>query len=262
MWGPLVVSSGSCLTLRSGDLRVYVQRIEDEWLFSYLFSADNSCDAQEASFTSIDPENLAPDLEWNRLVSARDEGLELTPALPDRPLVIRPESPVSILPGRYAKFYVAVPVWLRFEAVLGKTRNVVFEVPLRLLSNTWFGDPGSGELCYSLDAPLKRSPEQLSVGSSNITCSLLVRNDSKEKLNFERICVHVENLSVFIDAEGLWTNEISVLFTGSDQISQIRIKNRPPEILSAPRKVTEPREEQDKNILRRSFSVIRQFTGI
>jgi hypothetical protein len=130
------------------------------------------------------------------------------------------------------------------------------------LSNTWFGDPSAGELCYSLDAPLRRSPLQMEDPSSTVTCPLAVRNGSEEKLDFERICVHVENLSIFEDDNGrLWTNEIKVLFKGADQVSQLTMQSKPPSDVPSARKLATPRESLDKNIIRKSFVFFRQITG-
>ena len=259
MWGALDISPQGCLRTRCGDLIVYIRRVDDEWLFSHSLEPEES---GESAVSAVPQEALPVDLDWLRLVSARDEILELVPALPDRPLVIRPETRISIFTGRYALFYVAIPVWLRFVAVRGKERIDVIDVPTRTLSNTWFGDPANGELCYSLDAPLKRNHDQLGKGLSTVVCSLVVRNGSEEKLNFERICVHVENLSVFESQGELWTNEIKVLFKGSDQISQISIQRAPPELAEKPRKLTAPRLDPSKNVLKRSFTLFRQFTGI
>ena len=260
MWGPLDIQPDSCLSIRLNPLEVYVRRLDDEWLFAHSYDeADEGdiADQNAKSSMALPPQNM----DWLRFVSARDESLELLPVLPDRPLVIRPDSPVAIFPERVARIFVSVPVWFRFVAVLGKSRTNVIDFPSRMLSNTWFGDPASGELCYSLDAPLTRSPEQVRFGASSVTCILVVRNSSEEKLDFERICVHVENLSIFEDGEKLWTNEVEVAFKGTDQISQIDIQDRPPSDLPDAKKITQPRVVLNSNILRRSYSFIRQFTG-
>lgn len=259
MWGPLDVKPDSCLSIHLEPLTVYVQRSGDEWHFTHSYDSSDALAEKDAEIIETTP---PPDQDWLRLVSARDESLELMPALPDRPLVIRPESPISIFPGRFARFFVPVPVWLRFVAVQGTARTDVIDIPSRMLSNTWFGDPAGGEICYSLDALLRRTPERLRYKSSSVTCVLVVRNSSSEKLNFERIRVHVENLSIFEHEEILWTNEIEVLYKGTDQVSQLEIKDKPPADLLNARKITEPRVIPDKNILRRSYSFIRQFTGI
>ena len=252
VWGQIDVAPNAYSTLRFGRLVIHVKRVNDEWRFAHTYEEENA-----------EPSDQAPhDEDWIRLISSSDETLELQPALPDRPLVIRPDAPVSIFPGRFARFYVELPLWYRFAAVTKQKRINVIEIPSRILSNTWFGDPASGDLCYSLDAPLRRGSEQLSEPDTTASCSLVVRNDSEEKLDFERICVHVENLSIFEYDEHLWTNELSVLFKGVEQISQISIKDKPPGGLSPAKKITTPREVPNNSILRRSFIFFRQITGI
>ena len=268
MWGALPVSPESCVKLAFNSKCVFIRRIDDEWLFSNAVDVpggneDPAGDAARVESLGFSHnEAFPPDVEWLRLVSAREESLELVPTLPDRPLVIRPESPVSIFPGRFASFYVSVPIWYRFVAVRGKERIDVIDFPSEVLSNTWFGEPGGGELCYSLDAPLKRSVEHLNVNSTKATCALVVKNGSQEKLNFERICVHIESLSVFAGDSRLWTNEIGVLFKGIDQISQLNIQKNPPTNVINPIKMCDPRLPSNRSVLGKSFSFIRSFSGI
>ena len=285
MWGLLTVAPESCVGLSFHGQWVFIRRIDDEWLFSGAVAhdiaiADSSETEGENVLAGVDVvsptsgddiigelrnipvEGISQDVSWSRLVSARDETLELMPSLPDRPLVIRPESPVSILPGRYALFFVSIPIWFKFVAVRGKERFDVIDIPSRPLSNTWFGDPGGGELCYSLDAPLMRSAAQLVAHYAHATCNLIVRNGSDENLKFERICVHVENLNVFSSESRLWTNEIRVLFKGTDQVSQISIQKGPPQDVVKPRRLCEPRVPPNRSVIGRSFSFIRQFAGI
>ncbi len=260
MWGDLVVPKNACINLHCDDLDVYIRQVDDEWLFARTFG-EKSDDGSSDTVTILQSVQTPSDLVWFRVITGKKEKLEVTPVLPDRPLVIRPESPVLLLPGRHAQFYIALPVWLSFAAVSGKTKTVIQEIALKSLSNTWFGDQGSGEFCYSLDSPLMRIPDQLHAGSSRVICPLIVRNGSKEKLDFERICVHVENLSIFRDGDDLWTNEIKMLFTGGDQISQITVQNEPPKNLPNALRISGPREVHNRNVIRRSFGFIRQFAG-
>ena len=39
MWGPLDVEPGSCLSIRIGLLNVYIQRLDDEWMFAHSYDA-------------------------------------------------------------------------------------------------------------------------------------------------------------------------------------------------------------------------------
>jgi hypothetical protein len=250
MWGPVSVSLDGNGSLQFGGLNVHFRRMENEWHFAYSYGEENLRDPGGEK------------KQWRRFVSAAKESLELMPVLPDRPLVIRPEYQVSIFPGETAHFFISVPVWYRFTAVSGRKRMNIIDIPSNVLSNTWFGDKSAGELCYSLDVPFACTPDKLELGSTTVICTLAVRNSSEERLMFERLCVHVENLSIFVDDDTLWTSEIKVLFKGVDQISQIDIQDRSPKNVPAARKLTGPREISNKSILHRSFTSIRQFAGL
>jgi len=133
-------------------------------------------------------------------------------------------------------------------------------MPTHKLQSTWFGDPVEGELCYTLESRLMRefAPDK---DESLAVCEVTVQNQSKERLRFERICVHVESMRLFTANGQLWTNELKVAFTGADQISDLTFRPDPPERAKRPVEVSEPRVAPDSNILRRSFTIIREITG-
>ena len=259
MWGKVEIPDGVAALYTAGTCRMFVQRCGDEWLISNEYQGDRGQTGDGEWQIGIDA--LPEELSWKRYVTGTDTPLELLPALPDRPLVIRPEAPISVLPRRNGRFYVSIPIWLSLRAGQPNKQMVVTEIPSVVLSNTWFGDPAAGELCYSLDAPLLRAPEALVGIADRAICTFVVTNGSTERLDFQRICVHVENLSLFTEADILWTNELNVVFKGSDQISQISIKPQPPAQLREPQPIAKPRTRPNNNILKRSFSAIRHITG-
>ncbi len=92
------------------------------------------------------PENLT----WNRYIYKSELNIiRFVPYLPDRPVVVDPESPIRILPDNSALFFVSIPSWIRIFTGT-QEKIMLLEVPAEVLSNTWFGDPMEGELCYSL----------------------------------------------------------------------------------------------------------------
>lgn len=270
-WGALSVPSDEHLYVRANNCTVFIRSYEDEWRFSHEYNAAQpprgpaaASDAEQAS-TPLTSPSAAPmpsdGAAWIRYVTVRNDTMDLVPALPDRPLVVRPTSAVSILPERSGRFFFSVPVWLRFRSVSHKKPVVITEIPTVVLSNIWFGEPFAGELCYSLDSTLERHAEDIESDVFRAVCPLFLTNSSTEPLSFERICVHVENLSLFETHATLWTNEVRVSFRGPDHANQIQIGTGPPDAAADGRQVTEPRRRPDKNIIRRSFSLFKHVTG-
>ncbi|MFP4378105.1 MAG: DUF432 domain-containing protein [Spirochaetales bacterium] len=244
-WGALKNMGDECIDRRIGDLTVYARMNSDEWELASAYDEQVRC---------------VDDLAWSRYVTVQDDAIEIRPALPDRPVVVRPESPIVILPGRWGRFYFHVPIWARFLSTARGKTQLIEEMPTHKLQSTWFGDPVEGELCYSLESRLMREVAS-DHDDSNAVCEVTVQNQSKERLRFERICVHVESMRLFAGSGQLWTNELKVTFTGADQISDLTFRPDPPERAKHPVEVSEPRIAPDSNIFRRSFTLIREITG-
>jgi len=253
LWGPLPPAPVDCVSWQIGRCRIWARSTADEWEIAYDHSAvdepivDGGCGA---------------DRSWSRFVTVADDRLTAVPALPDRPVVVRPAAPIVILPGRWGRFFFRVPLWVRLVSQPGHRSTTMEEIPARRLASTWFGDLATGELCYAIEAPLERTLEQVEASQAFAACEVTVRNGSRERLRFERICVHVEHMRLYEAGNRLWTNEVRVAFRGSDQVSQLSFQAGPPERAGDARTISEPRVPPELGILKRSFALIREITGM
>jgi len=228
---------------------------EDEWLIAPSY--------QDTSREGVDGEpGGSSDLSWTRFVTVKNDDVLIQPALPDRPVVIRPKSPIVILPGRRGHFFFSVPLWVRFVSQPDGRAAPMIEVPTQNLSSTWFGDMVTGELCYSVDSRLLRTMPDTDADEAYARCEVEIRNSSRERLQFQRICVHVEHMHLYTEGDKFWSNQVRVVFKGAEQVSQLSYVPGPPRTLSAAEVVCEPREVLDTNIFKRSFNLIREITGI
>ena len=192
-----------------------------------MLSVAGGQNAGEASRTFIERSRKPASSEWRHYLSRESGPVRPQPVLPDRAIVAKPDRSLTLLAGESAQFFLEIPVWFRMNA--GGERQVqVFEEPLAVLSNTWFGDPVNGELCYVLATRLHQGMSSIVPSAWRAVCPMAVTNDSATDLAFERICLHVQNLAVFRGAERLWTNGLSVLFRGAEQASHIQVSPGPP----------------------------------
>ena len=98
--------------------------------------------------------------EWRHYLH-RDSGpMQPSPVLPDRPVVMRPDRALTLLPGQSTIFFLEIPVWFRLSTS-GYRPARIFEEPLTVLTRTWFGDPVNGELCWGLATRLHHSIESV-----------------------------------------------------------------------------------------------------
>lgn len=251
-WGTLLRPADGCVSRAIGRCRVWTRAAEDEWEIA----------VRHVQTDEEIPEEPTDDLSWTRYVTVANDRLQLSPALPDRPVVVRPAAPIVILPGRWGTFFFRVPLWIRFVSQPGEHATTMEEVPSRLLASTWFGELSTGELCYAIEAPLERHLEQLQMSEAFAACEVTVRNNSRERLRFERICVHVESMRLFHGADRLWTNEVRVAYRGSDQVSQLTFLPTPPDRAGRVQPVAEPRVPPEHSLLKRSFALIREIAGM
>ena len=117
------------------------------------------------------------------------------------------------------------------------------ELPTVVLSNTWFGDPITGELCYSLKTKVLR---QIDMVENRASHGRLPRADPQPGLRRPGFPAHLHPGGVPQPVprarRRLWTNQVEVQFHGEDLNSTIitgrggpRISSGPPKALRGPR---------------------------
>ncbi len=250
-WTPIALGSEPLLA-RIGPLALYIRHRRDEIHIAsdYLSGPEMG----EPAPATIGPaEAVDAELDWTRWVVGRDvEKIQLEPLMPDRPAVVRPELPVKIPTGREAYFFVRVPVWVQVT-IPGEQDLPLSEVPSIILSNTWFGDPQHGELCYSMRTTARREAEEQTVASFRVVVPVLVRNEAPEALDVERICLAVKHLNIYRGARCLWANRVEAVYRGRDQHSRIRYADEAPAQAGAAELLGERREPVREGLFRRTF---------
>ncbi|GEM_PF-3089116 len=217
----------------------------------------------EWSTLPVESVDLTDDtITWDWYAGGKDREITLLPAMPDRPLVLKPRVKRHILPGCKTKLLFFVPVWIQLYTGSGDKSNLIFQFPSQVLSSTWFGEMQNGELCYALERDLLESRPAVAMSPFSAVCTLNIENGSQFLLDFQRMAVHVEYLSLFTDGHSLYTNEVYVKFNGVDQISQIKYSSRAPKWSGNITKINTSRERPTKNILKKSFYFIKALTDM
>lgn len=257
VWDSVDIGQKSCAVWSFPGYRIFVERIDIEW---HVLSQPTEPSGSLASQFFIERTEKPDSSDWRHYLIRRSTPVNPVPALPDRPLVIKPDRPLTILPGESARFFLEIPIWFRLTA--GDEGILIFEEPLSVLSNTWFGDPLNGQLCYRLEIRLHQSIGSVDPSAHVAMCPLSLTNDSRQGLPFEKLCLHVENLSVFKGADRLWTNGLNVVFKGPDQATQIQLDSGRPEFGGELVPACSPREPMDSWSIKKTFSMLKYFTEV
>jgi hypothetical protein len=258
LWDPVTVKADTLYQASFSTLTVWLNRSGEDW---YLASQRPEKETDPAPLREVKGTKRRQDLSFSRWVVGQDVStVQFVPAMPDRSIVVRPAVPLKVPTGKDALFFMSIPVWVR---VLAQPPNgiILCELPSLVLSNTWFGEPTSGELCYALRTRAMRSLEEIEKRPYTAICPVSIRNRSPKELNFERLCVRVEHLNVYRGRQRLWTNELEVRYQGDEYSSQVTIGKGAPKFAEDLIKVCEAREPAEKTLLKQSFSFLRSLTG-
>lgn len=258
LWDPITVRADTLYQANFSTLTVWLKRSRGDW---YLASRRPDKESDPAPLHELKGARRLQDLSFNRWVVGQEAStVQFLPAMPDRSIVVRPAVPLKVPAGKDALFFLSIPVCVR---VLAQPPEgiILCELPSLILSNTWFGEPTSGELCYALRTRAMRSLEELEKRPYTAVCPVSIRNRAPKELNFERLCVRVEYLNVYRGRDRLWTNELEVRYQGDEHSSQVTIGKGAPEFAEDPIRMCDAREPVEKTILKQSFSFLRSLTG-
>jgi hypothetical protein len=251
LWEQEGIERNAVVYRRVGPLALWLRRNDVEWHVA----------AERLPSEASEPGDAA-DLEWRRWSAGNEtDRFRLQPVMPDRSVVARPEATVSLLPGHSALFYVSIPVWVAVNVGEGEGLRLC-EEPAVALSSTWFGEPTSGELCYSLRTRARRTLADGDERVHRAVCPLHVTNGAEEQLEMAHICIRSEHLTLYEGLDQLWTNQVRVQFRGDKEESRVDYDDRPPEECGAASALTLPRVMPQSGLLRKSVATLDFLTGV
>ena len=249
-WSVRRIGENRVTLARLGPLRLWLARAEMEWAFAFEYGDPSSI----MDLAQV-PEDVVPEgLTWKNIIfqeAPREYALQAS--LPDRPVVVKPAYPVSIPAGEAGSFYVLIPVFIRIALQAGRKEILLGSVPSRALSDTWFGTPTEGTLCYSLPLPAERDLESMEPLPHHVVCPLEVQNRSDEDLVFEKLCLRPRYVGLYSGNSHLWSSLVRIHHEGLFKSTTIRyaagVPDREPNLLE----ILKPEKREDKGLQRLTF---------
>lgn len=192
-------------------------------------------------------------LSWKRTIfKVLPDNLRLRPMLPDRPIVMASEYPITVWPESRVKVFVSVPTWASLRAP-GEEQRDLLEFPTMTLSSTWFGNMSSGELCYFTPTRARVDSSQVVQGPHLVTCPISIRNASQEVLEIRRLCLRVQYFSLFHFEGRLWSDETRVTYQGGGDFSRLQWSGKPPPEAPDALLFTSPRQVSPRGLTAWTF---------
>jgi hypothetical protein len=258
-WGRHDLDAGETSTVEVGPLTLWMRSEADEVWVAH--------DPGDWTRTGRHSERGAPARpeagDWSRWpVPGGVDAVSLSPVFPARPVVVEPEHSFRLLPRAEARVFVRVPLRARITLASADGETLT-EVPAVVLSDTWWGTPTEGELCYWLATTARREVPSEVFGPHLALCPLRLSNRSDEELPVEKIVLRVAHLSIFSEAGHLWTDETRVRYRGVDEGSHVDVAGSRPREAGDAVRVAGPREPPPSRGFRaRTFSRLKAFPGV
>ena len=255
-WGVVEVESGTGRCWELPGFRIIVFRRASEWLLASERSPEREIDC-ETWTTSLVTEEPSGHPDLVRFVAAPSaNSAQLVPRAADRSVVAKPRIPLHLLPDEGARIYVSSPVWV--EVNVGKPMHSLGQLPVRRLSDTWFGpNTREGEVAYALKTQARMQLEELPMRPHRLNTPIEIRNDGDEPLHIDRMNLPVPYLSVYATESGyLWSEEVTLLQGRSSELASLRVRKGAPAEAERARRLSGPRIAAESNFLVRAFSSI------
>ncbi len=255
LWEPIRVERDETLSVQLGSLLLWIHRGEQEWHIASEYRSDRLEELSVARGREM------AELNWTRWVINEElEEILLRPSMPDRPVIVRPEMPISLLPEQTVRFYIGVPVWISVS--LGHRYRNITEIPSMVLSNSWFGPTTEGELCYAMRTTAKLRQEDLQLHPHRAIVPFEIRNVSNETLDFARICLHAHNLRIYQGRERMWTNQGRATYRGEEKWSRVVYARGVPPFEDAERLIGRAREPVARGAILRTFDNLKNLADL
>ena len=256
-WGEFRIPHGQAGRWRIGPLSLIVTRLKHEWQVARETSDRPATDC--AVELPIEPTEPSPKAIVTRYATAgKGEQLNVWPVLPDRSIVTRPESPLSVLPRNKVTIYVGSPLWIRLEEEHGDDDKPLADLPAQPAKETWWGpSPRIGELCYATRTFGRVRLDEASRFPHRVMTAVAIKNDASSPLAIERLNLPVRRLSVYAAKDGrLWTESVTLERADDEEMAALDVGKGPPKVARDAELVSRARDRDQDHVLFRAFGTL------
>jgi len=220
---------GTTKIIDIGCVQLSASRLKEGW---HLVTTDN-CPDDDIALTE---DSAVADY----FQTGKSNTLIIAPALPVKPMVFK-GSGLNVLPGQKITIFVKIP--LTFQIYFSKIlpENLLREITYKRMSNTWFGEPDSGEPAFTLGSEYFLDFNDIKITGFEAICPLTVKNAATDNLVVQRLIIRDEFLTLFKNEDKMVTSHVLIEFKGTDIISSVdyqyskQYNGEKQEILAKPR---------------------------
>ncbi|HMR77450.1 MAG TPA: hypothetical protein PKD61_20215 [Polyangiaceae bacterium] len=251
-WGSLDVAQGKAVHYGIGPLALWIARRPNEW--RVVYGHEHPLAGSPGLTANVE---LPQDFEKLRAarfgVGHAHTALQISPVMPDKPVITRPRSAITIPAVESVTLFVGCPVWVRL--VEPEPGRLLMDVPSSRPVLTWWGENTlDGEACYASRTFGKLRLDKSEPDPHRVITAVQVDNQSDAPLVIERLHLPVRSLSVFAAADGrLWTEAVRLIRKEGQAFAELRVESDPGTAAGKAKRVGEPRHTHHANELVRAF---------
>lgn len=238
-----------------GPLELWVSHRPQEWRLAIRHDDEADVDRERVELPAgaFAP---AADARIERYATdPEDRALRVQARLPDRPVVVRPDPPVHLLPGHEVSIHVGIPLLLALANARG---TPLTEVPAVVMPETWFGpNTREGELCWAVRSKARLTMLEMPRRPGRATAVITVRNDGADTLPIERLKVPVGHLALFVAEDGgVWTQALRVVRAAGEDEARVQATAGAPPMAGAVRPLAPARRPGSASVLIRALGAL------
>lgn len=203
------IQPGTTKVINIGCVQLSASRLKEGW---HLITTDNCPD---------DDIDLSEDSAVSDYFqTGKSNSLIIAPALPVKPMVFK-GSGLNVLPEQRLTFFVKIP--LTFQIYFSKIQpeNLLREITYKRMSNTWFGEPDSGEPAFTLGSDYFLDFDEIEITGFEAICPITVKNTANEILNVQRLIIRDEYLALYKNENKMVTSNVQIEYKGGDSVSSV-----------------------------------------
>ncbi len=255
IWGKYDVNNDNAFHVQGGFVDIQLMRFSTGWMIKDEYTES----VADQFLLEISKEsNVLQDAHIYQ--TGTSKVLYVKPSLPVKPIVFRNNTELWISPKQSIRIFLAVPINIQFYTRKVDVENLFYEIPTCRLSDTWFGEPDSGEPAFSVGARFGTQPKQLEVSYFEAMCPVQIHNNSSQMMELQRLIVQVDYLKLYQKDNQLITDLVSVEYKGQDQVSSLQFSTEAHLHGSSLMILNKARQDTNKNIFGKSFHFIKNLS--
>lgn len=253
IWNKYELSLGEQMQVQLGTVLLAIRKEKNAYTFYQSETEEGLLSATNNAFE-------IPESEGCMISCDPNESLQLLPALPDKPLILKSLPKLKIMPKSALKLFLFIPISVQFYTGKISPETLIFEKGSKQLSQAWLGETDSGTLAYSLFDSISTNLNTDISRDWKAVCPVTFENQSKTAVEPSRLSVDVTRLILYQQNGQLCTNEVILEYNGADSPIDVKFGQEKSAAFPEAELLANQRNPEEKNLLVKSYNFLKSIS--